>query len=227
MIPVDPVDLSDPRPYAALVYYSHVVLGCVGLLAAVMALIFRKGSRAHMYAGRVFSMMTVVICVTSLAMLSVKMAPPLLVAALTAMYAVVTGLLALRQATAGVRRLEYALCGFELAVVGVFLSMAIPQVAAGRIPPIGPAVILAIPLILLAGDINFFLKRAHRQELRVQRHLARMIWAFVISVRAPLAEIYQYLNIPVLVILFGPLVVAPIMIWLFRRRLSRSAGAVA
>lgn len=226
MIPVDPVDLTNPAPFDALSYYGHIVIGIIGLLSAVVALSTKKGTTIHVLAGRTFATCILVVAITSLILLSVRMAPPLLVAALTAVYAIGTAILALRPASRKIQAMEYGLFIFEIAVVAIFLTFAVPQIIAGNIPPIGPVVILIIPVILLAGDIHFFRNTGRRTALRIRRHLARMIWAFVIAVRAPLAEIYSQLEIPVAVILFGPLVIAPAMIVLFLRRYPKKPRPV-
>lgn len=226
MIPVDPVDLTNPAPFDALSYYGHIVIGIFGLLAAVVALSTKKGSTIHILAGRIFGSCILVVAITSLILLSVRMAPPLLVAALTAVYAIGTAILALRPASANIKTMEYGLFLFEIAVVALFLSFAVPQMMAGNIPPIGPIVILIIPAILLAGDVHFFRNAPRRAELRIRRHLARMIWAFIISVRAPLAEIYSQLGLSEALLLFGPLLIAPAMILLFLRRYPKKLQPV-
>ena len=159
MIPIDPIDLTNPAPFDALSYYTHLIIGSIGLFAALAALATRKGSARHILAGRIFGGAIVIVAITSLIMLSVRLAPPLLVAALTVVYAVGTAVLALRPATYGTRNAEYGLSFLELAVVILFIFMSVPHVVAGNIPLIGPVVILAIPLILLIGDINFYRSR--------------------------------------------------------------------
>lgn len=217
MIPVDPVNIFDPAPFGPLSYYAHIGIGGIGLLAALMALSTKKGSLVHIWSGRTFMVCVVIVSITAVILLATRMAPPLLVAACSSVYAVATAWLALKPGSDKVRRMEYGWSICLLAVMAVFTTMAVPNVLAGNIPVIGPLVISIIPMILLAGDVNFYLKRDQRSALRIRRHLARMIWAFAISVRAPLAEFYAQLNIPIAPILFGPLLIAPVMIWLFMR----------
>lgn len=219
MIPTDPVNLLNPSPFGPLSYYGHMTIGLFGWIAAFTALASKKGSRTHIWAGRVFIVSAVIVAITSLVLLATRMAPPLLVAAVTSVYAVATAYLALKPPTTAVKRAEYGLFAFELALLLLFSVMASINIAAGNINPVGPIVIAIIPIILLAGDMNFFGKADQRARLRIRRHLARMIWAFIIVVRAPLAEFYQELSLPVGFILFGPLVVAPLMIWLFSRKM--------
>ncbi|QLC22405.1 hypothetical protein HFP51_09580 [Parasphingopyxis sp. CP4] len=210
--------MASSAPFDPISYYLHISVGIVGLLAALIALSTKKGSRVHIFAGRTFAVSILVVAISSLVLLSVRMAPPLLVAALTSVYAVGTALLALKPATRRIRTFETGFFIFEIGVVLLFLSFAIPQVAAGNIPLIGPLAILAIPIILLAGDVHFFRNADRRAALRIRRHLARMIWAFAIAVRAPLAEVYSQLEIPIPFILIGPLIVAPMLIAVFLPR---------
>lgn len=221
MIPVDPVNLADYAPFDPFSYYIHIIIGLVGWIGALVALASQKGSRRHILGGRLFMISTVVVSLTALVLLATRFAPPLFVAALTALYAIATAYLALKPGSQKVKRTEYGLFAFELAMLFSFMVMAIPNIIAGNIPVMGPLVIAIIPIILLAGDVNFFRNADRRPALRVRRHLARMIWALIISVRAPLAEIYAELSIPVFFILFGPLVVAPLMIWFFLRKQPR------
>ena len=114
MIPIDPIDLSNPAPFDAVSYYLHIIIGIVGLCAALIALSAKKGSRPHIFAGRVFVGCIGVIAVTSLIMLTARPTPPLLSAALTSVYAVATAILALRPGTKNVRRMEIGLFVFQL-----------------------------------------------------------------------------------------------------------------
>ncbi len=227
MIPVDPVNLADYAPFDPFSYYIHIINGFVGWLGALIALASRKGSRQHILGGRLFIISTIVVSITALVLLATRFAPPLFVAALTAIYAIATGYLALQPGSKTIKRTEYGLFLFELGMLLLFMAMAIPNVVAGNINPVGPLVIAIIPIILLIGDIHFFRNADQRPALRVRRHLARMIWALIISVRAPLAEIYAELSIPVFFILFGPLVVAPLMIWFFLRKQQPTDRVVA
>ena len=222
MIPIEPIDLSSATPFEPISYYAHIAIGVLGLIAGWIAIGTKKGSQPHIYAGRTFAICVVIVSVTSAILLSVRMVAPLLMAAMTAVYAVGTAILALRQATPTVKMLEHGLSLAEATVMMLFLYMALPQVTQGNIPPIGPLVILAIPLILLAGDFNFYRKPDQRPRLRVLRHMSRMIWALIVVVRAPIVEVNAVLQIPAPLILLAPLIIAPLLILLFRKNIERS-----
>lgn len=225
MIPIEPIDLTSAAPFDPISYYLHIVIGIVGLLAGVIALASKKGSRPHILAGRTFAVCIAILAITSAILLSVRMVAPLMMAAMTTVYAVGTAILALRTATPLVKQLEYGLSSAQMIVIALFLYMAIPQVTQGNIPPIGPLVILAIPIILLVGDFNFYRKPAQRPRLRVLRHMSRMIWALVVAIRAPIVEVNVVLQIPPPLILFAPLIIAPLIILLFRQRHNGDSDA--
>ena len=225
MIPIEPIDLTTSAPFDPISYYLHIIIGIVGLVAGVIALLTKKGSQPHILAGRTFAICVVIVSITSAVLLSVRMIPPLMMAAMTTVYAVGTAILALRAATPSVKKMEYGLSIAEGIVIAVFVYMSVPHVMQGNIPPIGPLVILAIPTILLVGDFNFYRNPDQRARLRVLRHMSRMIWALIVAIRAPIVEVNVVLQIPTPLILFAPLIVAPVMIFLFRRQIGSGSGA--
>ncbi|MEM8725427.1 MAG: hypothetical protein AAGE86_07885, partial [Pseudomonadota bacterium] len=144
---------------------------------------------------------------------------PLMTAVFTTIYAIGGAYLALQPATRIVRIGEYGLTALEVAGLAIFLSIAIPEVGAGRIPELAPMIIAMKPVILLTGDIHWYANQAKRKQLRVARHLSRMIWAFVVVLRAPLVEIAAAgVPIPTVVAVAGPIVLAVAMHWYFKRR---------
>lgn len=189
MFGFDPIDLADPSPYLPLSYYGHIAIGTLALASALLAFFAAKGRRLHRYAGYAFVGAVAVVCITSIEMLANVFIPPLFMAVFTAIYAVGGAWLALRKDSAGVRTAEIVLALFEIAGLMVFLSIAIPAARAGIIPVFAPLVIAFIPLLLLAGDLNWFLRRSQRGRLRLARHLNRMIWASVVVLRAPMVEL--------------------------------------
>lgn len=197
MLPLEPVDFTSSAPFDPISYYVHIVIGLIGLFAAITAFSARKGGPVHIGAGRVFAVCILIVSVTSIILLSVRTAPPLIVSTAAVTYAMGTALLALRPARKWVMISEIGLALFQIAAVIIFLQFAVDEVMNGTIPLIGPIVILVIPAILLAGDINYFRQYNQRHKLRVRRHLSRMIWAFVIAVRAPLVEVNGTLQLPV------------------------------
>ncbi len=219
MFGADPIDFFDPSPYGALAYYGHYLFGSIALLSALAAFFLKKGRGLHRTAGLTFMATCAVLTLTSIAMLAVNFIPPLALATVTAVYALGGGYLALQAAGSWVKPAEYGLFCLEAIALVVFLSFAIPAVQAGVIPPVAPLVIAIVPLILLSGDLYWFANAGRRRQLRVARHLSRMIWAFVVVLRAPIVEIAAAgVPIPTPVAIVGPLVLAVAMLWYFQRK---------
>lgn len=218
----DPIDLFDPSPYGGLAYYGHLVIGTFALLAALAAFASRKGSRFHRQAGYLFLATVGIVCLTSVVMLFHAFVPPLFMAVFTAIYAMGGAYLALQRGTRTVRKAETSLTLFEIIGVVLFLAQAIPAVQQGTIPAFGPVVILIIPALLLVGDANWFLRHKDRAKLRLARHFSRMVWAFIVVLRAPLVELVAGgLPVPAPVVIIGPIVLGIAMLWYFRRRFVR------
>ncbi|MBV7267267.1 hypothetical protein [Erythrobacter ani] len=220
----DPIDFFDPLPYGLLEYQGHMLIGALWFVAALVAFFATKGSKTHIRAGQICIMGVLLVAVTAIVMLAIEMVPPLALNAVTSSYAVLTAWLALQPGTARVRGSEYVLTAIEvLAVIG-FIALALPNVLSGVVPVIGPGIVLIVPILLLIGDMNFYLKPQKRGKLRVQRHLARMVWAFVIVLRAPLVEFETagFYNLPDPLLVAGPVLVGLAMLVYFQRRYGGS-----
>ncbi len=222
----DPFSFFEPLPYGALEFQSHMIVGGLWFIAGVLAFLLRKGGIGHIWAGRVSLISVVLVAVSAVAMLLVVFIPPLMLAAVTAVYAAATGWLALKKPSARVRAFEIGLFIAELAVLGMFLSIALPNALAGVVPPFIIFVLVAIPVALLAGDVNWLMRPRDRAKLRIRRHLARMVWCFVVTLRAPLVEFetggYYHLPDPVLVI--GPFVLGLMLLAYFQWRYRRGVA---
>jgi hypothetical protein len=97
--------------------------------------------------------------------------------------------LALQKASLVVRVAEIAISLILLIALAGFFAASIPVVRQGLIPPYAPLVIAIIPAILLVGDVRWHFNQSERAKIRVARHLSRMIWGFVVVLRAPLVEL--------------------------------------
>lgn len=220
----DPIDFFDPSPYGALAYYGHYLWGSLALIAALVALSVRKGKGLHRVAGFTFIGSCAVLLVTSISMLSKVFIPPLIMAVFTTFYAIGGAYLALQSPSRGVRLGEYALTGLELLALCLFFAAAAPAIMQGFIPVYAPFVIAIIPVILLIGDVNWYRRRDDRAKLRVARHMSRMIWAFVVVIRAPLVELAAGGFPPTFQMLYviGPIVMGAVMLWYFQRKYGGS-----
>lgn len=221
----DPINIFDPSPYGALAYYGHYLIGTVVLIAALVAFAARKGRGLHRIAGLIYLGGVFLLGLTSISMLADRMIPPLAMAVITSFYAVGGAYLALQKESRLVRALEIGLSLILLLALTGFFVAAIPVVREGLIPPYAPFVIAIIPAILLAGDALWHLKQRERSKRRVARHLSRMIWGFVVVLRAPLVEIAAAgAPIPPPVVIFGPILLALAMLAYFLPRFIRATS---
>lgn len=219
----DPIDIFDPAPYGAIAYYGHYLFGTIALIAVFTALSVRKGLGTHRLAGLIYIGAVAVLSVTTISMLADRFVPPLMMAVVTSVYAVGGAYLALQKGTRAVRLTEAGLTGLQLAGLIVFLAIAVPEALSGKIPLVAPAIIAIIPVILLVGDAIWFFNPAKRQKMRVARHLSRMVWGFVVVLRAPLVEIAAAgVPIPPPVVIVGPIVLGVAMVWYFQRKFGGS-----
>lgn len=219
----DPIDFLDPSPYAALEFYGHLVVGAIWFFAGIIAFAATKGKALHIRAGQACIISTFLIAITAAVMFTVDFIPPLALNGVTACYAVATAWLALKPESAKVRRAEYALTAIEIMAFGLFLSIALPNVLGGGIPIIGPGIVAIVPIVLLAGDLNWHLRPSQRGRMRVQRHLARMVWAFVIVLRAPLVEFETagFYDLPDPLLVVGPVLLGLAMLAYFQLRYGK------
>ncbi len=219
----DPIDIFDPSPYWPLAYYGHYILGTVALVAVFTALGVRKGMGTHRIAGLVFMGAVALLSLTSISMLIDRFIPPLMMAVVTSVCAIGGAYLALQKASIMVRSAEIALSLVLLAGLVAFLSVAVPEVMAGRIPIVAPVIIAIIPAILVTGDAIWLFNPDKRRTRRVARHLSRMVWGFVVVLRAPLVEIAAAgVPIPPAVVIVGPIALGVAMIWYFQRKYGGS-----
>ncbi|GGA04497.1 hypothetical protein GCM10010923_12310 [Blastomonas marina] len=223
----DPIDLADPSPYTALPYYAHIVIGLLAFVAIGVALWARKGSSLHIGAGKVYLLSLIVVGFSSAAMLAVAFVPPLMLAAVAGLYAAISSWLALQKSRQWVVVAEAGLAIAQVAALVVFLSFAIPAIRGGAVPAPAIAVLCVIPALLLLGDIRYFLRYKEREKLRLGRHLSRMIWAVVVTIRAPLVEVVAAgLPFPQPLLVVGPIILGFGLIWYFSRKYRVPAAFV-
>ena len=220
----------------------HVAGGAVALLAGFPALLARKGSPLHRYAGYVFAGGMIVMAIGAMAVGVQRGKYGNLLAGPFVMYLVVTAVTTLAPSSPGVARLNAGLrrvalpLGLAFVAAGVYrLTMAAGSQGGVPARSIAAASFLNAAVMLLAwwGDVRVARHGAPRGAARVRRHLWRMCYAmFTASASFFLGQVQaipQPLRIwPVLVALaLLPLLLMFYYLWRHRgRRRRRTQPAV-
>ena len=173
---------------AAAVLYLHIGAGCISLLSGAAALAFRKGSRLHRVAGRVFVVSMLIMTGIGAAVASFLPVPEraTMLAGVATFYLVYT-------AWAVVRRKPGSFGPFD--VVMPIVSVGIAAAAAlfiwmasnspnGKLdaePPQAFYIFLIIGTLAAIGDLRLVLRRGIAGKQRIARHLWRMCVAFFIA----------------------------------------------
>ena len=217
--------MFESTPFPPIVFYAHLGLGALGLACALIAFSATKGGVAHIRAGRTMVACMAISSITALIFMLIKFSVPPVINSVTALYGLAAAVLALQKFTPLVRRLEYLASAILLVTFVWFLSQAIPGVINGNVPVVGPITVGLVAVIFLIGDIHYFRNLHKRQQLRIRRHATRIIWAFVVLIRAPLFELREELSLPLPLVLIAPLLlglVLQITFWNTAKRLGGS-----
>jgi hypothetical protein len=219
------------EPYSPAVYLLHTILGTAGVLAAVVALASRKGSRPHVFAGRVFVAAALVAAGTAIAFSFTAFSLLAVVSSLLVVTLIAGAILALRPRTPRVALGEtvalvvMGFCALMLVVITVMLLLF----GAPALIWLRPALYAPFPLYFLWRDVQYRrLSAPERNQAKFGRHLSRMAFAFAIAVHAPIVSFGDDLGLDPLLAFFGPFIIWPLVLLAFRRhRLLRTSGADA
>ena len=176
------------RAAAALVLFLHIGAGSVGLLSGAAALVFRKGSRLHRMAGKLF-----VVSMLIMSGIGACVAPFLPVPERASVLAGVVTFYLVFTALAAVKRKAGSFGLFDVAVL--FASLCITAAAAILIwmashSPTGTLdgqprqafyIFIIIGTLATVGDLRLVLRRGITGAARIARHLWRMCTALFIA----------------------------------------------
>jgi len=223
------VQLADPFP--PVIYFLHTILGTLGVLLAVVALTGVKGSSTHVRAGWGFVIASVVAALTAVAFSVTSPSPLAVASALMVLSLVASAVLALRPASARVRRAESAatavmgLAWLLLTSLGSFaVALAVGLAAPPSEAELPPLHVLALPLLYAVFPTHFLVDDrrvrrlgSDRSSRAYPRHLSRMAFAFAIAVHAPVVSFADDLQLNLYVAFFGPFLLWPAILFALRR----------
>lgn len=164
----------------------HICGGLVGLLSGAAAMAFRKGSRRHGIAGRVFvvSMLTMAAAGVTLAVM--KSQPGNILGGTLTFYLVATAWMTARRATPGTSFFDWGalLIVWAVAIANGTLGIVAALSPTGMVydyPP-GPYFFLGtVAVIATGGDVRMLRRNGVSGTQRIARHLWRMCFALFIA----------------------------------------------
>lgn len=210
--------MLESEPYSPLVYWPHVIFGVGSALLVLIAIFSAKGSRLHRRSGQFFAIAMGTAAITAIAFSFIRPAPLALFSAVSVIYGLGAGILALRRRVGGWRTVEYLLVAIPVILALGAIAMTVMTAATGPQPmPLGVVVLTAV-LVLIFGyfawsDIRYLRSAEVTPFQRYRRHALRMSLAAAETVRAPLISFGP----PVLgemtgvLYFFGPFLLIPII----------------
>jgi len=164
----------------------HIFGGTLGLVSGAAAMSFRKGSRRHVIAGKVFvvSMLTMAAGASYLAIENHE--PPNIGGGIVTFYMILTGWLTARRAERTISKFDWVALLIPLAF-GLFMWFAGIEKLRNPMPPkdgvpLGMSFFLgSVMLLAAAGDIRMLARGGVAGTTRIARHLWRMCFGLFIA----------------------------------------------
>lgn len=164
----------------------HICAGTVGLVSGTAAILFRKGSRRHVMAGRVFvvSMLTMGVLAVYLAVVGHQTSN--IGGGILTFYLIGTGWLTARRRDGETSRLDWVVLLIPLALGILTWMNGIKIVRSGAGSPDGVPVGMTIfmgtvMLLAAAGDVRMLVRGSVFGATRIARHLWRMCFGLFIA----------------------------------------------
>ena len=216
---------------ADLILFLHIAGGSAGIVSGAVALLSRKGGRAHRIAGTVFFGSMLVMATIGAAASPFLPVPEMANVAAGAMtlYLIATGWMAVRRKDGRVGRFEKAGLAVALGVVlagASFAAMArnSPTGTVGNTPPQAFYVFMILGSIGAIGDIHLIVRGRLAGAARIARHLWRMCAALTIASgsfflgQQKVMPVYMHGSPWLFVPVFAPLLL--MSFWLVRVRIG-------
>jgi uncharacterized membrane protein len=164
----------------------HVSGGIIGLLSGTMAMIYRKGSRRHARAGKVFviAMIVMGVCGSVLALMKHQMNN--VSGGILTVYMVATSWATVRRRDGGTSPWDWVAVAGALSVAGTIGTLGLvvvrnPTAFGDGVPAAMYFVMGSIALLCAAGDVRMLMRGGVAGTQRLVRHLWRMCFALFIA----------------------------------------------
>ena len=164
----------------------HICAGTVGLLSGTVAIIFRKGSRGHVLAGRVF--VASMLCMGSAAvyLAIVRHQPSNIGGGFLTVYLIGTAWLTARRKDGETSRLDWVALLIPLAIGVLLWMIGVKVLRSGASSqdgvPVGMSFFMGtVCLLAAAGDVRMLVSGGVFGTKRIARHLWRMCFGLFIA----------------------------------------------
>ena len=173
---------------ANTILFLHITGGSLAIASGAVALLSRKGERAHRVAGTVF-FLAMLIATGIGAIVSPFLADgqrPNFVAAILSLYLIVTAWVTVKRTDGSFGRLEVGgfIVALSIAVAGLLFNLEAQASPTGTIdgsPPQAFYVFMIMGAFAAVGDLNVILRGGIAGAPRIARHLWRMCCALFIA----------------------------------------------
>jgi uncharacterized membrane protein len=223
--------LEVPMTYSPLLPV-HISAGILGILSGAAALSFRKGSRRHVVAGKVFVASMLVMAAAAVYLATLSHETPNIIAGTLAFYLITTAWIAARRKDGQRSNLDWGMLLIPL-VGGSWVLFGGLQKLFRSIPPMDGVpmgmnfFVGSVMLLAAAGDIRMMLAGVSGTK-RLVRHLWRMCFGLFIATGSFFLGQQQVfpavLRGSVLLIVLATLPLIFLIFWLFRVRFTNTKG---
>ena len=164
----------------------HIAAGTVGLFSGAAAVSFRKGSRRHATAGKVFAISMFTLALSALYLALLKQQIPNVLGGIFTFYLVATGWMTARRKDEPTGAVDWIGLAVVSALAGVYLSCGLQAAQS----PIGSKYgfrpgfyffSFFLTVIAAAGDIRMLVRHGISGTQRLARHLWRMCWGLFVA----------------------------------------------
>jgi uncharacterized membrane protein len=164
----------------------HICAGTVGLLSGTVAIIFRKGSRGHVLAGRVFVVSMLCMAVGAVYLAIVRNQPNNIGGGILTFYLIGTAWLTARRRDGETSRFDWVALLIPLAIGVLTWMNGVKVVRSGASSqdgvPVGMSFFMgSVCLLAAAGDVRMLVGRGVSGAKRIARHLWRMCFGLFIA----------------------------------------------
>ena len=201
----------------------HSVLGFAAAAAALVALVSAKGSRWHRRAGWLFVAGMAVSAVTAWLFMIARPLPLAMVSATVTLYSLGMALLAVNPHWRSARVWAWMLFCVLLVVMLGMLAVSANLYRTGSNFFAAPLAMFAIFAVFAVRDWRYLRAPAIGRIDRLQRHALFMALAVSQMIMAPTIILAPDLNVPVPVIVFGSLMLVPVIYFGFAPAARRAA----